>query len=696
MEAERRRAGGRPHYPVCALILHRSDAEETLSPAAGDVVVCVIDDAGDPAATAHGAEAIASSLPAAVPVLQLSAADCPEVVAVLTRPADVVLMSAACRPPAGWLERLRHAAAGEEMAGTSSPLSAELLGATDGVRHDGVTVAAERVRPRLRACGPDCVYVRREALELVEVPAGGDDVIARLGEEVAAAGMLHVLADELFVRVARRDAAPAVAPVEERSPLERAIRLAGLTQRPLGVTVDGRALNRVGGGTQRYVLELVLALDRIGGRDVALRVLLPPDPPPAVLAELGRRPGIQTIDYEQAVAGVSRTDVVHRPQQVFTMHDLNLARLLGDRLVITHQDLIGYHNPAYHFRPGDWERYRHATRLALALADRTLFFSKAARDDAEAEGLVEPDRAEVIGIALDEPFPESPRAPEGLGATDEFLVCLGADYRHKNRPFALRTFAALREEHGFRGRLVLAGAHVEDGSSLAQERAVLDAHPDLAGAVLDLGSVQEPERTWLLHHTRAVIAPSVVEGFGLMPLEAAAAGVPCLFAARPSLREVVSEQLATLVCWDPRASAAAAAELLADGPARQAHLRRLREDAGRWSWDELAPRLLEAYERSVRMPVAPGTGLVWQTIDDEMAMAAEREAHRDLLAHLRGRAALARDDGFFSEEELRGLWRVGSRAPLRRALLAPVRLIGRPGGAAEPPTGAPRSPRDAR
>lgn len=665
------------------MILHRSDAEEPLSPAAGDVVVCVLELAGNPVATACGAEEIASSLPAEVPVLPLASAEYREVLTSLTRPADVVLMSAACRPPQGWLERLRAAVSFDETIATASPLNAALIGGPDVPRPDAVAAVATGSRPRLRGCGPHCVYVRREALELVDLPAAGGEVIARLGEEVIAAGMLNVLADDLLVPTVP-SAGPrpesAGAPVEEGSPLQRALRLARMAQGPLSVTVDARALNRVGGGTSRYVLELVLALDRIGGHDFALRVLLPPDPPAAVLAELAQRPGIETIGYEQALGGVSRTDVVHRPQQVFSVDDLNLVRLLGDRLIITHQDLIGYHNPTYHPRLEHWARYRRATRFALAAADRTIFFSEAARHDALAEGLVELERTEAIGIALDEPFPEPPAAPGRLSASDEFVVCLGADYRHKNRPFAMRTFAALREHHAFRGRLVLAGAHVEHGSSAAQERTVLGEHPGLAECVLDLGPVTEPERAWLLQHARAVIVPSVVEGFGLMPLEAAAAGVPCLFAARSSLQEVVSRELASLVCWDPRASAARAAELLVEGAAREAHLRRLREDAARWSWDELAPRLLEAYERTARMPVSPATGLVWQTIDDEMAMAGERAVHEELLEHLRGRAVLARDDGFFSEEELRGLWRVGSRPPLKRALLAPVRLIGRPQG----------------
>jgi glycosyltransferase involved in cell wall biosynthesis len=661
--------------------MHRGDAEEKLTLAAGDVAVCVLEIAGDPATTTRGVKQIASTLPADVPILALASSDCREALAVLTLPADVVVMSASCRPPVGWLERLRDAAIADEMTGSASPLSVELIGGPGEPSVDAVTAAATCSRPRVASGGPHCIYLRREALALIEVPARGDGIISGLSEAVTVAGMLNVLADDLLVPTeGEAGGTPLSVTIDEGSPLQRAVRLARIAQRPLSVTIDGRSLNRIGGGTQRYVLELVLALERTGGEALSLRVVLPPDPPSAVLAELGARPRIETISYDQALDGVSRTDIVHRPQQVFSVDDLNLVRLLGDRLVITHQDLIGYHNAAYHSRPEYWERYRQATRLALAAADRTVFFSEAARRDALAEGLVDVERTDVVGIALDEPFPEPSRAPVGLTANAEFLVCLGADYRHKNRPFALRLFAALREHHGFEGRLVLAGGHVEHGSSAAQERALLQGDPDLAAAVLDLGPVAEPERAWLLQRARAVVVPSVVEGFGLMPLEAAAAGVPCLFAARSSLREVVAERLATLVCWDPKASAIRVAELLVNGPARNTHVDGLREDAARWRWDELAPKLLETYERTARMPVAPATGLAWRAIDDELAMAAERMVHEELVEHLRGRAALARDDGFFSEEELRGLWRVGSRNPLKRTLLAPVRLIGRPRG----------------
>ena len=46
--------------------------------------------------------------------------------------------------------------------------------------------------------------------------------------------------------------------------------------------------------------------------------------------------------------------------------ETTLLRVLGERLVVTQQDLIAYRNPSYHSSPHVWEQYRRVTRHALA------------------------------------------------------------------------------------------------------------------------------------------------------------------------------------------------------------------------------------------------------------------------------------------------------------------------------------------
>ena len=165
-----------------------------------------------------------------------------------------------------------------------------------------------------------------------------------------------------------------------------------------------------------------------------------------------------------------------------------------------------------------------------------------------AEGLVDLRHAAVAGIGSDILWrlPVPPRRPDCIPEYAEFpFLCLGADYSHKNRPFAIRVLRELRVAHGWRGHLVLAGAHVAHGSSREEERALLRGDPDLESGVLDAGPVDEAGKAWLYAHAVAVLFPSLYEGFGLIPYEAARADVPCLFAPQTALEEIAGSGLAT-------------------------------------------------------------------------------------------------------------------------------------------------------
>src|SRR5207253_4940963 len=104
--------------------------------------------------------------------------------------------------------------------------------------------------------------------------------------------------------------------------------------------------------------------------------------------------------------------------------------------------------------------------------------------------------------------PQRPAALGGLPANaDEhgYLLCLGTDFRHKNRLFALRLLAALRQRKGWDGLLLFAGTHVPHGSSQADEQSFIQNHTQLREHVLDLGSASEQEKDWLIENAAAVV-----------------------------------------------------------------------------------------------------------------------------------------------------------------------------------------------
>src|SRR5204862_800001 len=280
---------------------------------------------------------------------------------------------------------------------------------------------------------------------------------------------------------------------------------------------------------------------RAGG--ARLRVVVPPDVGDVAARSLAELDGVEVLRSDEVDGETPRTQVLHRPYQVFHHSDLPLLNRLGDRVVITQQDLISYRNPGYARSGLDWIDLHRLSRVTLAFADAVVFFSRHAAQDTLAEELAPADRAEVVYLGVDHrafrPPARSARPailPAELGA-DGYLLCLGTDFRHKNRVFALEVVAQLRVRHGWAGRLVFAGPHAAAGTSTEEERELLARGRDLAAHTVEAGQVSDEEKQWLVEHAAGVLYPSVYEGVGLIPFEAAEAGVPCVFAWQTALTE---------------------------------------------------------------------------------------------------------------------------------------------------------------
>ncbi len=614
--------------------------------------------------------------------------------------ADLGLVAEAGVLPQGWLGLLCDAAhaddtvaaATSQTVGGPQPSFPGLLQIPRGAG-DGATLA-----PRVLLPEPSCCLIRRTAFDLL----GGLDPrfshphvlladFAARGRELGlscalAAGAIVFQSqgrldpsppDQLERLYHRHPWLPAACTDEtalDAGALKHALIANRARRQGMSVTIDARSLGSGFGGTQTYVGELLLALARSGR--VAVRAVLAARPDPEFAAALADA-GVESVSYDQAASGaLTRTDVVHRPQQVFTLSDLRLLALIGERLVVSHMDLIGYRAPTYHASVDNWRAYRRSTRLALSCADRVIFFSDHARRDAIAEQLISEARACVVGIGV-RPIPEASDSdrPAGVPSGREFLLMIGADYAHKNRPFALELVEQLRLRHGWQGAIVLAGAHVANGSSAPVERELLRSRPELASHVIDLGPVSEAEKRWLLRSAMAHLAPSAYEGFGLAPLEAAAAGRPCIYAPCTSLREIIDSGAATIVPWDAAASADAAAPLLHPGPARNRHLALLAQAMARFSWDRVVPQILASYEEAIASPYR-GT-VSWEELEREALVVTLQDAYEQLDARVRDGLALIDARGsLLTRAEQRGLMRVASRPWLRGPLLGGFGLLG--------------------
>lgn len=703
---------GRESIIVCVPLIGTSEAKGWIDRALA-TIASILKHTAEPVTVVTGGEtealnelahAVGHDLPRELPAIATprSATDADLLWRLLaaSAPADVALVAPGVRVHPQWLARLRDAALSDTVVASASAMVDG-----DAAVAEAIAASSLRLRPRIERIGPHCALLRRPALDLIDpAPAGDGDswgeALRALGAMLRRLGMIHVAADDVAVQQPASalavhgeplalddlEAADARAVAEDRGPLPRAVARAAIAHRPLTVTLDARSLTSAVGGTQTYALGLALALAE--EPRLRLRALVPHDLSEHAAGALGAA-AVELITPERAHE--TRSAVVHRPQQISSPADFEILRRVGERLVITHQDLIAYHNPSYHPDAETWTRHRELTRTALAAADRVVFFSEHARRDALAEDLIDMQRAHVVGIGPDQTAPTGarPAPPAGLSGGQPFVFCLGADYAHKNRPFAIRMLIELHAL-GWQGWLVLAGPHVEHGSSRAMEQELLAAHPQIADFVLDLGAVQEHAKRWLFSHARALIYPSIYEGFGLLPLEAAEARLPCLYAAQASLAEL-DAGAATLTPWDAAASAAAALPLLEDGPPRTRHLDALARLATP-SWSEIVERLLEVYRQAASGPRSAGalldpelhltvTSKLRQTEREREHHEQVAQAYQDALHALEERVSLGLPlidrGGLLSDAQQRGLMRVAARGAVGTVALAPFGLLGR-------------------
>ena len=576
-------------------------------------------------------------------------------------PADVVVLNSDCMVADGWLEGMRDAAYHDSRVATATaltnngtivsvpgPLPSPQL--PDGFTLDDAARAIRarslRSRPRLPTAIGHCVLIRRSALDLVGdfdlafSPGYGEEV--DFSQRCIQRGLCHVVADEVYVfhrggaslgagngrnpvqdqheqiiasRYPYYHAAIGEAKRELVGPLQRALGAARRALRGLSVLIDARILGGPMTGTQVQVLEVIGALARSDKAE--LTVLLPDRPGDYAEPVLGRLTNVRLVTRKDCEQGkVPRVDLVHRPYQVKYEDEVAFLVSLGERLVVTNQDLISYHNPAYFPSFAAWHAYRHLTRAALAVSDHVVFVSDHARREALDEELIEPTRGSVVHNGVDhsllliEPVPAKPAAMAHVPDDAPVILCLGTNFKHKNRVFALRLLEQLHDRHGWRGFLVLAGPNVTRGASTAVEHEFLAARPELRHSVIDLSAVTEAEKAWLYRHSRLVLYPSTYEGFGLVPFEAAEHEVPCMWAAVTSMAEVLPRHAATeLVPWDPALSADRILALLVDEGTRTQAIAAIRLAASGFTWDAAAARLIEIYDETCDSPATPGRGV---------------------------------------------------------------------------------------
>ncbi len=365
---------------------------------------------------------------------------------------------------------------------------------------------------------------------------------------------------------------------------------------PLVIGIDYRpALSRVT-GVGRYFQGLVSGLQEIDRensyvllsssfKERARPEARPPNfrlvdrrVPVAILNALWHRLELPSFDW---LAG-REIDVAHSPTP------LRLPSRRA-RSVVTVHDLFFLDHPESTLREIRRD-YRDLVRSSVKNADAIVVNSRTTRDDVEARLDVARDRIHVVHAGLDESFLGS--APARNGSGSPYLLTVATEEPRKNLSTLLQAFAILKGR-GFDGSLKIAGGSGLDTPVVVEAIARLG----LEREVSRLGYVDPRDLPSLYRNARALVSPSLWEGFGLPLLEAMAMTTPLVASDIPVHREVAQDAAVFAPPRDPEGLAQAIERVWTDEPLRATLEAKGLERVREFSWTSSARRILDLYRK---------------------------------------------------------------------------------------------------
>lgn len=292
-------------------------------------------------------------------------------------------------------------------------------------------------------------------------------------------------------------------------------------------------------------------------------------------------------------------DVVHAHDWLVAQSAITLHQHTGAKLIVTlHATEAGRHRG---WLPEPLNRGIHSVERWLATsADEVITCSASMREEADRLFAPPADRVHVVPNGIDAPAwrvaPRARRAARARWAGDTgdapIVVFAGRLVHEKGVQTVIDALPALRRRHpGLRLLVAGTGGHEPQLRELARQRRV-------ARAVQWCGFVPDAELPGLLAAADVCVVPSLYEPFGIVALEAAAAGSPLVVAGTGGLRDLAAAGVASgcFTADDPASLTDAVDALLADPEAAQRSARRAARIVARdYSWGAVAARTAEVY-----------------------------------------------------------------------------------------------------
>lgn len=375
--------------------------------------------------------------------------------------------------------------------------------------------------------------------------------------------------------------------------------------RAVRVVFDARHLQTVARvrGIGRYSRNLLAGFARARPADIEWTLLrlrnfpaadAQPLPPHRDLATLRlRRPELSMLAFDPVLL---TGELPFARPRVYHSVQLSLPALRTYAAVVTVHDLAPLRWPEHYLRT-PWANAGHRWQYALAArANAIIAPSRATKDDVVARLRVPEERVHVIPEAVDSDFAPPARdeahrvVRERLGVA-RYVLYVGQFDPRKNMDALLGAFARAAERDP-ELRLVIVG-------QLGKLASFLNAALARAGAARDrvvvTGHVDDTMLATLYAGAECLLHASLLEGFGLTPLESLAAGTPVVAYRAGAVAEVVADAGLLVDEGDADALGDALLRFLGDDALATSLRARAKPRAAEFSWDRAAADTLALY-----------------------------------------------------------------------------------------------------
>lgn len=289
-----------------------------------------------------------------------------------------------------------------------------------------------------------------------------------------------------------------------------------------------------------------------------------------------------------AYCAMRSPDVVH-----FPWNDGVVPLPSKCRKVLTLNDVIPLALPELYFRsPQEEKLFRSRVRENISRADLVITISERSRDDIIQ--FLKPDKEPVVVYpAAFLTGAGNTTATKTLGLPEcGYFLYFGGYEKRKGLDRLVRVFHRLHRERLVEVPLIVAGKRfrLSDDFQKDVKSAVAE------GAVIEKGYVNDSELVTLLQHAKALIYPTLYEGFGLPPLEAMSIGCPVLTTRAGAVPEVCGDAAVYAGSDDDDGLARAIVEMYLNEKLRRDCVERGFQRSSKFTWERSAATFLEALD----------------------------------------------------------------------------------------------------